>query len=243
MSFQDRFDLRAVRQLYQADLPRPVDVLNLIHFKDEDAYKWYGLLTVPLLKAVGAEVGWMGEHVEAFVGEPRAEELLVVRYPNQRRFFALALNPYYIAVANPQRLKAVRKFEASFTHSPDSLEALRRSKSVLVVHFHDGLDAIKSIVQSAGGQLVYRSHETSPIVITKRPHPADTNPLVFKRTCMFRFEDPQSCATAMHPGVLRRLEEAGGEVSVQLYERVPRSKALPSTLGRLLRRASVSSRE
>ena len=77
------------------------------------------------LKAVGAEVGWMGAHVKSFLGEPRAEELLVVRYPNQRRFFALALNPYYMLVANPQRMKAVRKFEASFTHSPDSLDGLR----------------------------------------------------------------------------------------------------------------------
>ena len=73
------------------------------------------MLTLPLLKAVGAEVVWMGTHVTSFPGEPRAEELLVVRCPNQRRFFALALNPYYMLVANPQRMKAVRKFEASFT--------------------------------------------------------------------------------------------------------------------------------
>jgi hypothetical protein len=55
----------------------------------------------------------------------------------------LALNPYYMMVANPQRMKAVRKFEASFTHSPDSLDALRGSKWVLAVHFHDAPDAIR----------------------------------------------------------------------------------------------------
>jgi hypothetical protein len=79
MGLLDQLDLDAVKQLYRADLPVPVDVLNLIHFKDEDAYKWYGVLVAPLLKAVGAEVGWMGAHVESFAGEPRAEELLVVR--------------------------------------------------------------------------------------------------------------------------------------------------------------------
>ena len=185
MGMLDQLDLDAVRRLYRADLPKPVDVLNLIHFKDEEAYKWYGVLTLPLLKAVGAEVGWMGAHVTSFLGEPRAEELFVVRYPNQRRFFSLALNPYYMLVANPQRMKAVRKFEASFTHSPDSLEALRGSKWVLAVHFHEAPDAVQSIVESAGGQLVYQSNETSPIVISKRPHPANTNPLVFKRTACF----------------------------------------------------------
>ncbi|MDH3818742.1 MAG: hypothetical protein OES21_09020 [Myxococcales bacterium] len=236
MGMLDQLDLDAVKRLYGADLPVPVDVLNLIHFKDEEAYKWYGAFTLPLLKAVGAEVGWMGAHVESFLGEPRAEELLVVRYPNQRRFFALALNPYYMVVANPQRMKAVRKFEASFTHSPDSLGALRRCKWVLVVHFHEAPVAIQNIVETAGGQLVYQSHETSPIVISKRSHPANTNPLVFKRTCLFRFEDPQSCEAAMQPEVLDRLRDAAGEVAVQLYQRMPRSEALPARLGKVLRR-------
>ena len=145
MGVLDSFDFPAIKAAYRADLPTPVDVLNLIQFKDEDAYKWYGVLVMPLLKAVGAEVGWMGSHVESFLGEPRAEELLVVRYPNQRRFLALALNPYYLAVANPQRLKAVRKFEASFTHSSDSLQELRRSKWVLVAHFQREPDAVRII--------------------------------------------------------------------------------------------------
>ncbi len=234
MGMLDQLDLDAVKRLYRADLPTPVDVLNLIHFKDEEAYKWYGMLTLPLLKAVGAEVGWMGTHVKSFLGEPRAEELLVVRYPNQRRFFALALNPYYMLVANPQRMKAVRKFEASFTHSPDSLRALRGSKWVLAVHFHEALDAVQRIVEAAGGQLVYQSNETAPIVISKRPHPANTNPLVFKRTCLFRFEDEQSCAAAMRSDALDQLRDAGGEASVQLYRRVPKKNALPAALGKLL---------
>ena len=231
----DQLDLDAVKRLYRADLPVPVDVLNLIHFKDEEAYKWYGVLTLPLLKAVGANVGWMGAHVTSFLGEPRAEELLVVRYPNQRRFFALALNPYYMLVANPQRMKAVRKFEASFTHSPDSLDALSRCKWVLAVHHHKAPDAIQGIVESAGGQLAYHSNETSPIVISKRSHPANTNPLVFKQTCLFRFEDQESCGAAMQLGVLKQLREAGGEASVQLYRRVPRKNALPAALEKLLR--------
>jgi uncharacterized protein (DUF1330 family) len=235
MGLLNQFDLDAVKRLYRAHLPVPVDVLNLIHFKDEDAYKWYGVLVMPLLKLVGAEVGWMGAHVESFLGEPRAEELLVVRYPNQRRFFALALNPYYITVANPRRIKAVRKFEASFTHSPHALDALRRCKWVLAVHAHEAPDAIRDIVEKAGGQLVYESHETSPIVITTRSHPTNTNPLVFKQTCLFRFENQQGCEAAMEPGVLTQLQEAAGELSVQLYQRVPKSQALPAALSKLLR--------
>ncbi|MGB5547512.1 MAG: hypothetical protein WBM74_13140 [Polyangiales bacterium] len=230
MSMLDQLDLDAVKRLYRADLPLPVDVLNLIHFKDEEAYKWYGVLTLPLLKLVGAEVGWIGAHRASFLGESRAEELLVVRYPNQRRFFALALNPYYALIANPQRLKAVRKFEASFTHSTDSLDTLRRATWVLTVHFHEAPDTVRNILEASGGQQVYSSSETAPIVISKRSHPANANPLEFKRTSLFRFEGQRSCEMAVQRGLLNQLREAGGDVSVQLYQRVPRSKALPVPL-------------
>jgi uncharacterized protein (DUF1330 family) len=235
MGMLDKLDLESIRQSIRAEIPTPVDVLNLIHFKDEEAYKWYGVSVLPLLRAVGAEVGWMGKHVESFLGEPRAEELLVVRYPNQRRFFALALNPYYLLVANRQRLKGVRKFEASFTYSPDSLDALRGSKWVLVVHSHEAPDAVAAVVEEEGGRLVYQSEETSPISIVKRSHPANTNPLVFKYTALFCFDDHEACATAMTGGVLNRLQEAAGELSVQLYQRVPRKEALPASMAGLFR--------
>lgn len=235
MKLLNQLDLPAIQRAFRADLPTPVDVLNLIHFKDGNAYKWYGVMAMPLLKATGGRVGWMGAHAQSFLGEPRAEELIVVRYPNQRRFFALALNPYYIAVANPQRLKGVRKFEASFTHSPDSLDALRSCKWLLAVHFHRDLEVVRRIVERVGGQCVYQSRETSPISISKRPHPAGTNPLAFKCTALFRFEDQESCDAAMRPGVLAELEEAAGQLSIQLYQRVPRKDALPASVAQLLR--------
>ncbi|MGB5192435.1 MAG: hypothetical protein WBN70_05605 [Polyangiales bacterium] len=234
MSLLDKLDLESIRRSLLADIPTPVDVLNLLHFKDEESYKWYGVSVMPLLRAVGGQVGWIGKHVESFLGEPRAEELVVVRYPNQRRFFALALNPYYLLVANPQRLKGVRKFEASFTHSRDSLEPLRRCPWVLAIHFHEAPEAIVSIVEQAGGRLVYQSEETSPISIAKRPHPANTNPLVFKRTALFHFDDRDACQAAMGGGVLNQLQEAAGEVSVQLYQRVRKRDALPASVAGLL---------
>ena len=235
MGMIDKLDLESIRQSFRAEIPTPVDVLNLIHFKDEEAYKWYGVSVMPLLRAVGGQVGWIGKHIESFLGDPRAEELLVVRYPNQRRFFALALNPYYFLVANRQRLKGVRKFEASFTHSPDALAPLRRCEWVLAVHFHEALAAIVGVIEQAGGRLVYQSEETSPIIIAKRSHPANTNPLVFKHTVFFRFDDQNACEAAMQEGVLNQLKEAAGELSVQLYRRVPKRDALPAVVANLLR--------
>jgi hypothetical protein len=104
---------------------------------------------------------------------------------------------------------------------------------VPAVQFHEAPDAVVGIVESAAGQLVYQSTESSPIVISKCSHPANTNPLVFKPICVFRFEDQDSCKVAMEPGVLNQLREIGGDASVQLYERVPRRKALPAAVAKL----------
>jgi hypothetical protein len=39
----------------------------------------------------------------------------------------------------------------------------------------------------------------------------------------------------MQRGVLNQLQEAAGKVSIQLYRRVPKNRALPASLGKLLR--------
>lgn len=239
MKLTKQLDLDAVRRLYRADIPAPVDVLNLIRFKDADAYRWYGVLVAPLLKAVGGKVGWFGDHTTSFEGEPQADELGVVRYPNQRRFFALALNPYYMLVANPQRLKAVRAFQASFTHSPNTLDALSSSKWVLVVHHHPGkgvIEALQKSIEPTGGRLVYQSAETSPIVISKKAHPANTNPLIYPNTALFEYESQERCEEAITPGILNQLKEvAGDDISIQLYRRLPRREVLPAAFEKILR--------
>ena len=236
MGLLDQLDVDAVRASYRADLPTPVDVLNLIHFKDEEAYKWYGVMMLPLLKAVGATVGWMGKHQASLLGEPRAEELLVVRYPNQRRFFTLALNPYYMLVANPQRLKAVKRFEASFTNSENDFSRLRRSEWVLSMHSHESSAPLDPVLEEAGGECVYRSEETSEIKIAKRDHPANTNPLAFRHTALYRFESAEAAAVSLTPRVLDQIREVTGEPSLQLYRRVPRREAMPAQLAKLLSR-------
>ena len=58
----------------------------------------------------GRRASWLdGTYEESLLGELRAEGLLVARYPNQRR------------------MKAVRKSEASFTHSEEDGATKRSS--------------------------------------------------------------------------------------------------------------------
>lgn len=235
-------DFGAIADLYRRDVPAPVDVLNLIHFKDRDAYSWYGVLVAPALRLVGGKLGWIGRHVASLHGESRAEELLVVRYPSHRRFLWMAMSPYYITVANPVRVKGVRQFEASFTYSGEAFSELRHSEWVLVVHFNatdreSSLGAIKQRLGDAGGQLVYDSYETSEITITKRPTRTGTNPLVFKSTAMFRFADEVSCRASVNEKVIKQVRDACDDVSIQLYHRSNPNDLIPQPLQRLRRRS------
>ena len=233
-------DTGAVKRLYREEVPSPVDVLNLIHFKDREAYSWYGVLVAPALRLVGGRVGWIGEHIASLRGESRAEELLVVRYPNHRRFLAMAMSPYYLAVANPVRVRAVQQFEASFTYSGEDFRDLRKSEWVLVVHFnasdHDAaLRGIQESLEGAGGKLVYVSRETSPIVLTKKPTRSGTNPLVFKSTAMFRFESEAACRSGVSSNVVDGVLRACDDASLQLYHRRKPAELLPEPLQRLRR--------
>lgn len=239
INLSKHIDLGEVRRLCRADIPTPIDVLNLLHFKDAEAYRWYGVLVLPVLKAVGGRVGWFGVHVSSFAGEPQADELGVVRYPNPRRFFALVLNPYYALVANPRRLEAVREFHASFTHSPCSLDALGRSGWILALHHRAGSGtngALEKLLGPTGGGLVYHSQETAPINIAKKFHPANTNPLVYPNTVLFEYRSQEQCENAVTAGLLNQLKEiTGNDISLQLYRRQRRAEALPAPLVRLLR--------
>ncbi len=228
------FDFPGVAALYKRDLPTPIDVPNLLHFKNRQNYRWYGALVMPLLRTFGGQLGWAGEHALSIRGESRAEELLVVRYPNQRRFISMVLTPYYMVVANPQRLKGVRRFEASFTHSGMSLDPLRATKCAVVVHFngHPHLEAIQRTVEAGGGELVYASQETSEIALMRNPTPADPNPLLYKSMAIFRFDDVPSAQAALPAAAVTQLQEIAGDLSIQVYQRMRRSQMLPQFPGR-----------
>lgn len=215
MSLWNNLDLLGLLDLLRRDLPRPLDVPNLIHFKSRRSYARYGRAVAPLLGLVGGRIRWSGRHTQSLLGESRAEELLIVRYPSHRHFLALALNPYYILVCNPLRLRGVERFEASFTTPVLETPRLSRAPRLVVAHFNsDTPEATRQTLEAslAPASLVYHSRETSPITLLKRPSRKDPNPLHYKHMACFRLE-----AHAPLPD-LDALDPA--ELSLQLYQRV-----------------------
>src|SRR5437870_1736902 len=150
---------RPLLDLARRDLPGPVDVINLITPSRMESYRWYGLLVMPALTLVGGRVLWMGRFERSVAGERQADKLLIVRYPSHRRFLAMTLNPYYLAI-NRLREAGVRRFEASFTHASHCDPGLARRRALVAVHFNSrpGEDALEAVVDAASpvaGELVY----------------------------------------------------------------------------------------
>lgn len=222
-----RIKPRLVRELWRRDVPAPVDVINLITPANFDRYRWYGLLVMPPLFAVGARVLWMGRLEREIAGAQQAEKLLIVRYPSHRRFLAMVLNPYYLAI-NLLREAGVRRFEASFTHASHADSDLSHRRHLVGVHFNspagaDALGPIRECFEDAGYRLAYATRASSSLGILEPSRPTDPNPLTFGEVALF---EPDEGAAPPHQPAAQVTALTDG-CSIQAYAREPRSEYRP----------------
>ena len=224
-----RIRTRAVIDLARRDLPKPVDVINLISTSNFERYRWYAVLVMGPLTIVGAKVLWMGRFERSIAGKRQAEKLLVVRYPSHRRFLAMTLNPYYLAI-NRLREAGVSRFEASFTSASHHDPELGRRKLLAGVHFtspegSDALPAVTEILKAAGGELVYATRAVASLGILDPPHDTDPNPLAFGEVALFAIEDDDLAALDAVAGEVAAVTAA---CSLQAYRRESRRLYRPS---------------
>jgi uncharacterized protein (DUF1330 family) len=181
-----RIDPGAVARLARTDLPRPLDVVNLIHLRDERSYARYGVAVTPALMAVGGRLRWMGHHERTLLGERQAERLMVVRYPSHRHFLAMTLNPYYVLI-NRLRERGVETFEASFTYAESEPLELRAQRWLVIAHFAEPttLERVREQLEPQVGPLVYASREVASASFLKGRRPTDPNPLTFPQIACF----------------------------------------------------------
>jgi uncharacterized protein (DUF1330 family) len=181
-----RLDPAAVVRLARAELPRPLDVLNLIELRDERSYARYGVAVTPAMLAVGARLRWMGQRRRTLAGRPGAERLLVVRYPSHRRFLAMTLNPYYILI-NQLRERGVERFEAAFTFAEQEPLELSAQRWLVVAQFDAAvaLHSVRELIEPQAGPLVYASRMVAPAGFLRGHRATDPNPLTFPATACF----------------------------------------------------------
>jgi uncharacterized protein (DUF1330 family) len=208
----ERIKPRGVLALARQDVPAPVDVVNLITPSRFDRYRWYGLLVMPVMTLVGGRLLWMGRHERTIAGERQAEKFLIVRYPSHRRFMAMTLNPYYVAI-NRLREAGVSRFEASFTHASHVAPDLARRKLLVGVHFDGPLEDVVAAMD--GCELVYATRATASLGFLDPPAPTDPNPMTFPGVALFA-----------PPGDEVPALDLDG-CAVHVYRREPRSEYRP----------------
>jgi uncharacterized protein (DUF1330 family) len=201
------------------ELPGPLDVINLITTRRFERYRWYALLVMPVLTAVGGRVQWMAKFERSVSGEQQADKLLIVRYPSHRRFLAMTLNPYYLAI-NRFRESGVRRFEASFTHASHRGEGLARRRELVGVHFASppGRDALPAVTAVVGAEPVYATRAVAGLGFLDPPAPTDPQPLSFPELALFETAEFD----------LAGLEAVTDGCAVQVYRRESRSVYRPS---------------
>jgi uncharacterized protein (DUF1330 family) len=189
-----RFDLAAFVALWRKELPRPVDVPNLIERSADGggAYRWYALLVLPVLLVLGARLLWAGRVEKVVAGEAQAEELLVVRYRSHRRFLLMVTSPYYLLI-NPLRERAVAKFQAAFARPSLAAEqetaparGLRRYPVLYGLHMPAAVEpaAEERVAGALGGTVVYRSEQVATIDFLRDPSRSDPHPLALPRIAL-----------------------------------------------------------
>lgn len=227
---------RPLLALFRRDLPGPLDVINLIHTERWSHYRWYALLVTPPLLAVGGRPLWMGKREHAVHGEPQADKFLVVRYPSHRRFLAMTLNPYYLAI-NRLRESGVRRFEASFTHASHTATDLPSARVLVAVHFttpagdDDALEAVRDIAEPVAGTLVYATRAIASLGFLDPPEPTDPHPLRLDQIALFALPQGAEVPLGALGALGERLDAVTGACAVQVYRREPASVYRPSFRG------------
>ncbi len=221
-----------VARAWREDIPGPVDVLNLIRVSEHfESYRWYGLLVAPLVYGLGGSIRWMGKHERSIAGEEQADKLLIVRYRSHRRFLAMTLNPYYLAI-NKLRERGVDRFEASWTRASTDDARLGSRRRLLVAHYNsrageDALARVRDVLEPAAGEFVYASREAARMDFLSPPRDTDPHPLRYGEVAFFEPTEAALSNGVVGTTELAALEQATDGLSLQLYKREPPQANLP----------------
>lgn len=82
----------------------PIVMVNLLKYRDREAYLRYGAVAMKCVAARGGSIAWMGRQALVAIGGPENEwdDIVCVRYPSRAKFLDMISDPEYLA-ATPHR--------------------------------------------------------------------------------------------------------------------------------------------
>jgi uncharacterized protein (DUF1330 family) len=77
----------------------PIVMVNLLKYRDREAYMRYGAVAMKCVAARGGSIAWMGRQALVFIGGPENEwdDIVCVRYPSRAAFLDMIADPEYLA--------------------------------------------------------------------------------------------------------------------------------------------------
>lgn len=103
------------------DRTQPVEMLNLLRFRETaaytdgreatglEAYQAYGRESAPVFQRVGGKIIWRGQPQVTLIGpaDERWDMAFIARYPSANAFLEMVTDPHYQTNAVPHRQAAV----------------------------------------------------------------------------------------------------------------------------------------
>lgn len=243
MLTEERRRQRAALARYMAaDVPAPIDALNLISLApDPRPYFRYGRYVFPLALAYSARWVLCAKHVESVHGPVTADDFVVCRYRTHRHFFRMVRNPYY-AFANRFRMAGgLRHVEIGLAHQFAGAEPIgpltAHNRRLVLVQYADRGDGrshaeLVKVMADLPGHLVYAARQVMSIEALAGdgpPAPHDPRPLSFSGFLVWQAADFTAARAFFASGdALRAMASVTASLAVDLYWRV-RLTDLPRT--------------
>ena len=103
-------NLEQFKQLVAAPDEGPVVMVNLLKFKDADAYRRYGNAAIGMIEAQGGRLLWAGRGQQVLIGDPGEDwdVVLAVEYPSRKAFVEMVSRPEYLE-AHADRERALAR--------------------------------------------------------------------------------------------------------------------------------------
>ncbi len=157
-------------------------------------------------------------------GEFPFDSWMVVRYPSHRKMLKMISNPYYVAVCNPIRKRAVAQFELAFTKPRDPDSGLQRHRQVLAFHVEPTnaesfLSKVRALAETADLPVVYESVSCLDFDFISDPAANDPQPLTWPVTAALATGSKERLREFAASKPVERLLAAQKSACAVLYDR------------------------
>eukprot|EP00127_Corallochytrium_limacisporum_P000236 Clim_evm4s8 gene=Clim_evmTU4s8 len=167
-----KLNWRNVKKVWNGEIPTnvPLDVPNLISFKDETYYKYYGITLIPFMWVFSFGPRFFGRLTKTVHGPGLLnwDHLILVRYPHHWYMLFMIFNPIYMFISDWFRTRGTKWISIQWT-TPivDRQDRLKQADGLIGVHMRpnasgNSIRQLESVCLKRNLEVVYLSKPYAP---------------------------------------------------------------------------------